>query len=100
MLSCVALYAATIVTYKYNGSLECSALCKIRIRPDALYLTRTTVHSYMSKKYYIVQIPCGYMVDDPPPSGNFSAYCNVKEKQKRYQSRLLGLNLQTILGES
>jgi len=30
------LYAATIVMYKYNGSLECSVLCMIRIRPDAL----------------------------------------------------------------
>jgi len=58
------LYAATTVTYKYNGNLECSVLCMIRIQPDALYLTRTTVCSYVSKKCYIVQIPSGYMVDD------------------------------------
>jgi len=35
----------------------------------------------------VIQIPGRYMVDDP--SGNFSAYYNVKEKQKRHQRRLL-----------
>jgi len=71
----------------YNGSLECSVLCMIRIRPDALYLTRTTVCSYVSKcaTAYIVQIPFGYMVDDS--SGNLSPCYNFKEKQKCHQRR-------------
>ena len=51
----LTLYAATIVTYKYNGSLECSVLCMIRIYQNALYLT----HSYVfknatSSKFHVV----------------------------------------------
>jgi len=31
----LTLYAATIITYKYNSCLECSVLCKVRIQPYA-----------------------------------------------------------------
>jgi len=81
----LTLYAATIIMHKYYGSLECSVLCAIRIQPDALYLTCTTVHSYISKNvtlslFHVVT----WLVDDP--SGNFSACYNVKEKRKCHQT--------------